>query len=403
MLEPAPQSHIEDEYSRSFDQLFATLTERSEYFDECRYQGEADLAELLARSSDEDVRAIARAEPRFRNPYLIHQLIEKSALEVIYSPERSHRWAEMAFDLTGELAIAQVGEDVIRDLALRALAYQANAIRAQGRPHEAEVLFTRVEEGMSRSADPMVRAEVLGLISSLEKDLRRFDQARDLLRRATSLYRSIGDRPLIGRMQFKEASLLNLMGKPDAAIDALRQCLHLLAEGTDTRLLNYARHNLASYLSEAERYEEAREALRQTTSEPDGEAHSPLIHLRHRWLEGRIAAGLGEMETAARIFGEAQDGFLHHEIPYDAALVGLDRIGVLAELGQFGKIQQLVEGIVSIFRTLGVAREALTALLAFESAARREAADREMVFEVLACLHTSRGTIPIRRGPAFPS
>jgi len=396
MVETTTPPPPPEEYARSFQRLLPRLAARSRYFDGCRIAADRDLGELLSRLTQEEFRALVRGEQRFRNPYLIHRLLERSSAEFTLRPEHARMLAETAFRLAGELDLSEVGEDVIRDLALRSLAHQANAERALGRLREADRLFSKVLDSLVHSADPMVRAEILSLASSLDKDRRRFEAARALLDEALELYQAIGDRPLIGRTLLKEASLLYHAGEPEAAITTLEESLPLLAEGGDPQLLLYARHNLADYLCAAGCHHRAGEILRESHALFQA-VSSPLIRLRQRWLEGKIALGTGDPERAEAAFREVQAGFLAQDIAYDAAMVSLDLVGLYLEQERHGEIRVLAGEILSIFRSLDVAREALTALLAFEKAARQEAVSRQLVAEVLARLKKIRRPIPRRR------
>lgn len=394
MPENEEQSYAE--YSRAFEALLPRLSERSRYLEACQAAVDQDLPELLARVETTPATDLARGEERFRNPLLVTRLIQLSEQEVTLEPEQAQRLAEIAFDLAAELDYARVGEDMCRDLAIRAQAHRANALRAAGQLAEAEAIFRRVAKGLSNAADPLLKAEVLRLVSSLEKDRRQFADAQNKLQRALELYRSVDDSALQGRTLLLQASLAWQQGNAEEAIEILNGSLDLLAEDTHPPTMLYARHNLATYLCTSGRYSEARERLREAAPLYEQFA-SPWTELRRRWVESKIALGLGETEAGEALLDQVRRGFLDQGNPYDAAMVTLDLVLVYLEQGRHGEIYQQATELIEVFRTLGVEREALASLLVLQEAARREAVSRKLVEQLVARLETSRGGAGERR------
>src|SRR4029077_5020194 len=109
-----------------------------------------------------------------------------------------------------------------------------------------------------------------------------------------------------------------------------------------------------------------------------------------KWVKGKIARGLGQMEEAEALFLAARDGFLAAGIPYDTALVALELALLYAEQGRSADLKRLAAEVVAVFAPRQIHREALTALAFFQRAVEAERAEVEVVERVAAFLHEAR-------------
>jgi hypothetical protein len=144
-------------------------------------------------------------------------------------------------------------------------------------------------------------------------------------------------------------------------------------------------------LAKAGRYEEA-EPLLPTLWDLVRAHGRQLDQVRVRWVEARIAAGLGERERGRRgLFAVRQD-FLRLGIVFDAALATLELSALHLEDGNTVAVKDLASEIVEVFAAQAVHREAFAALLVFQRAAERETATASLVREVAAMLERARTT-----------
>lgn len=92
-----------------------------------------------------------------------------------------------------------------------------------------------------------------------------------------------------------------------------------------------------------------------------------LDRLRTRWLEARVAAGLGRTDEAIARMDQVCEEFLHTDppLPCDAALAGLDLALYWLQEGNTASVQRLAIPLEKIFRLKGVDREAAGALRLF--------------------------------------
>jgi hypothetical protein len=185
------------------------------------------------------------------------------------------------------------------------------------------------------------------------------------------------------------------MGETGFALQALRKANGLITPEREPRLLLCLRHNLVDNLSKAGCHREA-DALLPDLRELAATHGSAQDRLRLDWVEGRVAAGLGDHEQAFRLLTQVRQTFLGEGNAFDAALAALDLSISHLQEGKTAAVRELADEMVTVFRNLDVAREPMAAVLLFQEAARRETATAELAREVAASISRARGDEPKR-------
>ncbi|HKI06270.1 MAG TPA: hypothetical protein VKK31_30105, partial [Thermoanaerobaculia bacterium] len=108
--------------------------------------------------------------------------------------------------------------------------------------------------------------------------------------------------------------------------------------------------------------------------------------LKVRWLEGQIAAGLGELERAEKALAEVRLGFEELGLRYKAALAGLELAAVHLHQGRAGEARGHAREAVEVFTGLGIGREALASVLVIRAAFERGIATASLLESVAARL-----------------
>jgi tetratricopeptide (TPR) repeat protein len=283
---------------------------------------------------------------------------------------------------------------------LRSLAWASlgNARRAQGDLSGAERCFDMAdswwEAGTVSTEDALGYEPVLwDLKASLRMAQRRFPEAIQLLDDAIDLLLKGEHRDphLAGRSLIKKALVLVDMGASEPAIQALKKANGLIDPEREPRLLLCVHHNLVDNLSKVGRHQEAADLL------PELKALAAihgctLDRLRLAWVEGRVAAGLGDHDQARSLLTQVRQRFLADANVYEAALATLDLVIPNLKEGKTAEVRDLADEMVTVFRDHDVAREALAALLLFQEAARQETATGDLAREVAASLIKARGS-----------
>lgn len=361
-----------DEDGPSISRVLANLGERATRIDREREDARALLPEFLGHPTARQW-TLLRNSRRFDTWSFCAQLIE-AAFEAVYDdPRRSLALAEMARELAERLDPAPYGERCVFDLRGRAWAHVGNAKRALGDLPEAEAALRRarllLEDG---TGDPLDEAELYYYEASLLRAQRRLDLALRKVRRSIRLYRELGDPHLEGRSLLNEGVIHAVRGEPEAALQADRRALEGIDPARDRHLALAVRHNLVWHSMEAGLLDEALSSLAKFEHEYRriGDRASML---RLNWLRAKLLEKTGPVEQAREAYRIAIEGFADAELPYEVAVVSLELAVLETERGNLGEVRRLAGETLVLFRSLGVAREAIAAWLVFQQAAEAEA------------------------------
>jgi tetratricopeptide (TPR) repeat protein len=363
----------------------------------------AEVSGLLAELEPyrfEDQLHLIRVYRRFVDWHLCELLCQESARLTTIDPDRAVQSAELAVLIADLLKDGTpAGSRRLYQLRGYAWAHDGNARRVLGDLRNADESFTIAdswwEAGMAGVGDLLgYEPAILDHKASLRIAQRRFQEAFLMLDRVFAIHMDacraeLKDCHLAGRALIKKAMGLAEMGKPEAAIHLLQEAEGLVDAQRDPRLFLCLRHNLLCNLTSVEQYEQALLML----PEVDAlcrELGNPLDLLRLRWAEGRIAAGIGQVEAAMELFQELRQEFAARGIAYDAALVTLELTALYAHAGALAEVKRLSLEMAEIFQAQEVPREALAALLFFQKAAERERATAKLAREIGAFLEKLR-------------
>ena len=286
--------------------------------------------------------------------------------------------------------LAEGGEGVRAKLRGIAWAHLGNALRAQDDLEGAERAFTsadafwKVGEG---AADGLLEEGLIfALKASLRRDQRRFAEAKELLGRASMLASGTTFRV---QVMVSKAKLLDEMGDFEEAVALLQRVKETVSPEEEARVLLPIWQNLAHTLSKLERFEEAAALL------PEARAHlltagGELNRVRLMWTEGRVTAGLGDVEEGIALLSRVRGEFASRGMAYDVALVSLEIAILYAGLGRTEQVKTLARHMTPIFQAHAIHREALAALTLFRKAAEREDVTEAFAREVLSYLRRAR-------------
>jgi tetratricopeptide (TPR) repeat protein len=353
------------------------------------------LRELLAQGYDRQGALVAEAA-RYRTWTLCELLLDASRDWGFQNPSRALELSRLGVDIALRLDAAVYGEARVKDLCARAWVMLGNAQRIRSDFHESEKSFLTAERLLRQgTGDPLERAHLLFLKSSLLGNQQRFADAFRLLDRVSAIARRCEDPQLHGKALINRGFLLGIAHDPEAAIRYLTEGIRKLDPASDPRLLVAAHHNLTLYLTESGRYQEALQLL---------ETARPLYHrvgdqmslIRLRWLEGKIAVALGQYMEAEELLKGVRKELVERELGFDAALLSLDLADVYTRQGRSAELRRLAAEMIPIFRSRDIHRETLAALLAFQKAAEMESVTVGLIREVSGYLKESRSAPSLR-------
>lgn len=326
-----------------------------------------ELRARLEPYSQADRLDLVRLGETFRSWALAESLCAESVAAAADRPQEAVELAELAL----EIACLLAGDERWRSrVQAYAWAFLGNARRVTGDLAAAEEAFGRSHElwqgpvvGDDGLLDDSRRVD---LEASLLCSQRRLPQALALLDQALATCRPSS----VGRILVKKAKTLEEMGEYEHALATLREAVPRVDEA-DELLLFALRFNVAVDLCHLGRHAEA-EPMLPEVRELAARLRNGLGRLRLRWLEGRIAAGLGRTEEAVTALREVSAALVERRITFDAALATLELAVLLAEEGRTGEVKALAAQTAPIFAVQGVEREHLGALALFRQAAEEE-------------------------------
>jgi hypothetical protein len=182
---------------------------------------------------------------------------------------------------------------------------------------------------------------------------------------------------------------LGYSGWPEEAIHQIRKGLGLVDWEREPRLVLGARHNLAWFLNDCGRSEDAQRQL-QRFRHSYREFADSWTELRLGWLEGRIAIGLGRGDEAEGTLREVQRRFLAEGHGYDASLVALDLAHLYLEEERYAEVRALAAEMLDVFLSQDIHRQALAALAVFQQAVEADSATPNLVREISSYLLRAR-------------
>lgn len=331
-----------------------------------------------------------REDARCRTHTFARLLGEHSRRMALRHPAEAMTWAEYGLEAAQRLRSADYDSELIEDLRAQSWGLLANACRVAGEVTAADAPIRHARAHLAAGSGlPAARAEVLTLEATVRLDQRRLDEAEELFAECLCLRRELGDRHGEGRILVSMANLQRERGELEETVSLLDQALKLIEREREPRLELCARHNLADSLVDLGRYQESADLLPEVRglAETVGE---DLDRLRLRWLEGRVAIGLGALETAERQLRDTRDEFMRRDMYYDVGLLSLEIGLLLITEGRLQELRELASETVEIFQARQIQREATGAMLLFARAAATEEVTRELLQHLVGRVQKAR-------------
>lgn len=383
------RSTLPPDYGPVLDRISWSLKRLESDCEKERMEAAGLLSELLQHPTEKRPLLVSNCQ-RFQTWGLCELLLRRSREQNFQDAALGESLAMLATEVLDHLDPSRYRKEYLEDLRARAWAYVANSRRVKADLRGAEEAFALAFASLRRGTqDPMDRAVLLDLRASLLRAQRRFPQALRCLRRAIGIFRELGERHRAGRALLSMSTVHHVAGEPERAIPLLSQALELIDPSREPRLLLVAWHNLIDDLAETGQFMEAQKLVAKARPFYQ-QFHQPWSRNPRKWVEGKIARGLGQQDQAETLFLAARNGFLAEGAAYDVALVSLDLASLYAEQGRMAELKRLAEEMVPIFSSRQIHREALAALAFWRQAVEAEKACVDLVAGVASFLKRAR-------------
>lgn len=281
----------------------------------------------------------------------------------------------------------------MNDLRARAWIYIANCRRIRSDHQNAEDMLA-VAEGCLQAGShrPQARAELLLIRAGLYGDMRRIEEALDLMDQVVAIYRWAREQRRLAQALLTKAHILHTADDLQRSLECIEQAEAIVeTEEILTDLLFSVKQFRLLHLYQTDQIEAAQDLLPEVLRLAQ-EAGSRLDRVRTKWVKGLIQGRSGLTAEAERTLCEVRSVFLDECIHYDAALVSLDLAVVLLEAGRLARTRELAEEMIPLFKSLDIRREAFAALILFHRAALQEKATAGMARDIAAFLKRTGNT-----------
>lgn len=335
------------------------------------------------------------SEPGFWTWALCETLLERGRALRHDDPAGMLRLAQLAQQAADRVDPSVRGPRETVDLRARAWAELGNAWRVCDDLRQAEAaLAGALELRAEGTGSRLLLARLADLSASLLCDQRRFTEGFQMLDTAHTLYLQEGAAHDATRVLLMKGLYLGHTGNPEEGLQVLSQVLDEIDGERDPQTLFQTLHNVLLFRVELGELDEAQRQLQRMR--PLYERHaSPFIWTKLRGIEGKIASGLGDLAHAEQLFRGVRGELDAAGLGYQAALISLDLASVCLRVGKKAEVRQLVTEMVATFRSLGVEREAMAALLMLNEAVEQDQATLELLALVSGVLQK------LERGPGL--
>lgn len=271
----------------------------------------------------------------------------------------------------------------VADFQARAWAELANAYRVGEELARAEEAIATAFEHLGRgTGDQPLLARLLSLQASVLGTGSRFRAALEALSREQAIHLRRGDRHNAGRTLIKAAHYIGHCGLLELALRTLEEGMAMIDPELDPSLHVNALHNHIELLVYCDRFQEARVELRKHRSRLLA-GEGLLFRLRLKGIEGRLEAGLGNLERAERAAMTAYRRSRKAGSRRLAAVFELDLAAVRIRQGRFGEAQPLIESAVGTLHELGAPAEIFAVLQTGRELAAANAAQVQLTADLL--------------------
>lgn len=375
-----------------------------EGLEEERRRGREELARIEGSGSQappslDDLQPLLD-DPRNRTWGMVEVLLDECQQQSSEDPRRAGQLAEAAIELARRLDRGRYGAARVRDLLGRAYCALGSTQRIRSLLRQAEATFQEAKHELSQGTDdPLLRAHVLLNEASVYGEQGRYQRAFGLLDQVARISRRFDDRHLQGKAAINKGLFSSYAQDLEKALRYLDKGIRLVDVEREPRLLMAAWHNIVLCLSFLGRNQEALDKLPYVRRLHDRYG-TTLDRIRLHWIEGRIAADLGQWERAQQTLEETRSQLIEAEIGYDAAMVSLELASLYLKQGRGDRVRRLAEEMLPIFKSRDVHRWVIAALIVFHKAVEKETVDLRLVQDLEQYLRRARTDPSLRFQPS---
>lgn len=328
------------------------------------------VCDWVVRKLDRGLALYLQNSTRANHRDVVLGLIERSYRLRHDSAEAGLRWAQAAVEVAEGLRLGRHYARLAADLRAQAWGNLANALRIRGSLDDAERAWSESDRHwLCGTEDPLLSADLNAKRGSFLAHRGRFEEAVGAVTIAVLLRDKLNEPHLAAKSRVQLAFFTNRLGRPADAIELSSRAAIDLDYALEPEVGFALVHNSLVYLEADGDLRTALLGSRATRWLYDL-VGSPLLQHRASWMRGRLTLEDGEPDRAAPELEAARRGFLGLDLPYPAALAGLDLALAYARQSEPLKVIRLAHEMYPVFTSHRIPREAAAVLVLFAKTAK---------------------------------
>jgi tetratricopeptide (TPR) repeat protein len=333
----------------------------------------------LAPLLPEERLAVVMAHPEYRHWGLFRALLDAGRWFSFRDPREAVDVVQLALDVAEILdGAAAGGAAAAADLRAQGYAALANARRLASDVDGARTALNEAwhlnEDG---TGDPLEKAQLISLDASWMRMMGHFETAEGALEEALQIYKEAGDAHMQGRTLLQMGDSIGHLN-PEKGIAHVRAALELINPAREPRLELCAQHDLVYFLTGAGRPQEALTVLDRALPLYEQFPDS-WTQLRLRWVQARIARGLGHLPEAVAIFRRLWEEFHARLLHFDLVMVSIDLAEALAASREIASAARLVSEVVPVLAEWRLDRNIVAAWMVLQQALEEGRTGHEII------------------------
>lgn len=309
---------------------------------------------------------LVRDDPRYHTWGFQELLLDQGKTRVFDDPLQALDLCHLSLEVVHRMPLDRYRRSDVADLRAGTLTAVANCKRLLGDLEGAQEAIDQALESLEwGTGDPLEEANVLSIYGSLLTDLGRIEEAVEVLGAAASEAREVGDNQLQAKLVLQQASAIGWY-VPERGVELTEQAVKLLTPGRSPHLDLVASYHLIFLRCELGRVCEARDLYELWAPKFHRQANKAFWQGRILHLEAALARQEGHFDVCESYLRQLLDHYAERGMQHDFALTTLDLAELLTVCRRYEEAQELIDGILPLFRQWKVRSDVLRAWLMIE-------------------------------------
>jgi tetratricopeptide (TPR) repeat protein len=309
---------------------------------------------------------LVRDDPRYYTWGFQELFLDQGKAMVFNDPFQALDLCCLSLEVVHRLPLDRYRRSDVADLRAGTLTAVANCKRLLGDLEGAQEAIDQALESLEwGTGDPLEEANVLSIYGSLLTDLGKIEEAVEILGAAAFEACEVGETQLQAKLVLQQASAIGWY-EPERGLELTEQAVKLLTEGRSPHLDLVARYHLIFLRCELNQVCEARDLYELWAPKFHRQTNKAFWQGRILHLEAALTRQEGHFDVCESYLRQLLDHYAERGMQHDFALTTLDLAELLTVCRRYEEAQELIDGILPLFRQWKVRSDVLRAWLMIE-------------------------------------